>query len=97
MWAIAGAEVFGDPFDRAALARGVAALENHHHAGAGMPHPLLQLHEFGLQPEQFGFVDFVGDLGLRAGGSTFFFFGFADAPSFIAVLIATDVISKQRF
>ena len=42
------AEVFGDPFDRAALARGVTAFEDDHDAGAGMPHPLLQLHEFRL-------------------------------------------------
>jgi len=44
-------QVFRDPFDRATLAGGVATLEDHHHTGPGMPHPLLQLHEFRLQPE----------------------------------------------
>ena len=47
----AGAEVFGDPFDRAALTRGVAALENHHHTCAASAHPLLELYEFRLQTE----------------------------------------------
>ena len=44
-------EIFGDPFDRAALARPVTAFEDHHDAGAGKSHPLLQFHEFRLQPE----------------------------------------------
>ncbi len=44
-------EVFGDPFDGTALARSVAALEDDHQTRPGMPHPLLQLHEFCLQPE----------------------------------------------
>src|ERR1700739_4314667 len=39
----AGAEVFGDPLDRAALAGGVAALENHDNASAGGAGALLGL------------------------------------------------------
>ena len=59
-----GAEIFSDPFDRAALAGSVTAFENHRNTGAGSSHPLLQLHEFRLQPKQFGFVNVVRDLGL---------------------------------
>src|SRR5271166_903527 len=58
----ARAEVFGDPLDRAAFARCITALEHDHDPCAGVPGPLLQLHEFRLQTEQFGFVDVVGDL-----------------------------------
>ena len=58
----AWAEVFGDPLDRSALAGGVATLEDDHNPRAGMPHPRLQLDEFCLQSEQFGFVNIVGDL-----------------------------------
>ena len=35
------AQVFGDPFDRAALARPVTAFEDHHDAGTGMLAPTL--------------------------------------------------------
>jgi hypothetical protein len=45
-------EVLRDPFDRAALARRVPALEDHHEPGALGPHPLLQLHQLRLQTQQ---------------------------------------------
>ena len=47
----AGAEVFGDPFDGAALARGVAALEDDDDPHAGVSGPFLHLYQFRLQPE----------------------------------------------
>ncbi|MDT4858452.1 hypothetical protein FQZ97_929220 [compost metagenome] len=42
-----------DAFDHAALARRVAPLEHDHHLVPGGLHPVLQLHQFGLQAEQF--------------------------------------------
>ena len=53
-------EIFGDPFDGAALARPVTALEDHDDASALGSHPFLHLHQFRLQPEQFGLIHFVG-------------------------------------
>ena len=58
-------EVFGNPFDRAALARPVTAFEDHHDAGTGKSNPLLQFDEFRLQPEQFSFVNLVRKLKRR--------------------------------
>ena len=55
-----GAEVLGDPLDRAALAGGVAALEDDDDALALGPDPLLDLDQLGLQPEQLGLVDLAG-------------------------------------
>jgi hypothetical protein len=43
-------EVLGDSLDRASLAGRVPALEDHHDPGALGPHPLLDLHQLGLQP-----------------------------------------------
>ena len=57
-----GAEVLGDPLDGPALARGVTTFEDHHDPRAGGLDPLLQLDEFGLQPEQLGLVDVVRNL-----------------------------------
>ena len=56
------AQILGDPLDRATLARRIAALEDHHDAGAGLPRPFLELDQLRLQPEDLGFVDLVGDL-----------------------------------
>jgi hypothetical protein len=51
-------EPLGDALDHAALAGGVAALEQHHDLElAGADHPVLQLHELALQPEQLGEVE----------------------------------------
>ena len=52
-----GLRYCGDPLDRAALAGGVPALEDHDDAPALGPDPLLHLHELGLQPEQLRLVD----------------------------------------
>ena len=49
-------EVLGDPFDRAALARGVPALEDHDDPGSGRLDPLLHLDQLGLQPQQLRLV-----------------------------------------
>ena len=40
-----------DSLDRAALARRIAALEEHQDASSGLARPLLKLHELGLQPK----------------------------------------------
>ena len=48
----AGIEPLGDPLDRPALARGIAALEQDHHLLARRHDPVLQLDQLGLQPEQ---------------------------------------------
>ena len=50
-------EVLGDALDRAALAGGVATFEDDHDAAARDPHPLLHLHELGLEAQQLGLVD----------------------------------------
>ncbi|CKT06940.1 Uncharacterised protein [Mycobacterium tuberculosis] len=55
-------EVLGDPFDGATLTSSVTAFEDDHQTRTRMPGPLLQLHEFCLQPKQFGLVDGIGDL-----------------------------------
>ena len=57
-----GAEVLGDPLDGPALAGGVTTFEDHHDPRTGRLDPLLQLDEFGLQPEQLGLVDVVRNL-----------------------------------
>ena len=56
------AEVFGDPLDGATLTGSIASFEDDHDAVAGGPNPLLELHQFGLQAEQLGFIDVVGNL-----------------------------------
>ncbi len=45
-------ESLGDPLDGAALAGGVAALEQHDHLELPVDHPVLQLDELVLQPQQ---------------------------------------------
>ena len=45
-------EPLGDPLDDAALAGSIAALEQDHHLVARGDHPVLQLDQFTLQPEQ---------------------------------------------
>src|SRR5262249_47920744 len=50
-------QVLGDPLDRAALPGRVAALEEDGDPGAGDPHPLLELHELGLQAQQLLLVE----------------------------------------
>jgi hypothetical protein len=45
-------EPLSDAFDDLALARCIAALEDHDHLLLGGCHPVLQLDEFALQPEQ---------------------------------------------
>jgi hypothetical protein len=49
-------EVLGDALDRAALACGVAALEDHHNPGLLCAYPLLGLHQLGLEPVELGLV-----------------------------------------
>src|SRR5690242_2948662 len=44
-------EVLRDPLDGAAFTCGVAALEYHDDTRTGVPDPLLNFHEFSLQPE----------------------------------------------
>jgi len=46
-----------DTLDRAALAGGVASFKDHHQPVAAGDNPVLQLHEFALQAEQFAKVD----------------------------------------
>ena len=46
---VARAHALGDRLDRAALARGVAALEDDAHLQAGVDHPLLHLHQLDVQ------------------------------------------------
>lgn len=60
-----------------------------------MPGPLLQLHEFCLQPKQFGLVDGIGDLA-PARRSDLCPFALDDAPSLVAVLTSTDGISTHH-
>ena len=50
--AVARVQALGDPLDRAALAGGVATLEDHHHLQALVDDPLLHAHELGLEPLQ---------------------------------------------
>jgi len=58
-----------DALDGAALARGIAALEQHHDSEFFSLHPILQLHQFALQPEQFLEIDLAIDgLALRVFG-----------------------------
>ena len=52
-----GVEVLGDPLDGAALAGGVAALEDDDDALLLGPDPLLDLDQLDLEPEQLGLVD----------------------------------------
>ena len=51
-----GVEVLHEPFDRAALARRVAAFEDHHHLLTGFPHPRLKLQKLDLQAVLLGLV-----------------------------------------
>jgi hypothetical protein len=44
-------EPLGDALDDAALAGGIATLENHHHLELLVLHPALQFHQFALQAE----------------------------------------------
>jgi hypothetical protein len=46
----AGVQVLHEALDRAALAGGVAPLEEDHHALPGLLHPRLQLQQLDLQP-----------------------------------------------
>ena len=58
----ARAEVLRDPLDGAALAGGVATLEDHDHPGSRRLGPELDLDQLGLEAEQLGLVDGVRDL-----------------------------------
>jgi hypothetical protein len=49
-------EMLGDALDRAALARRIATLEDHQHLELLVHHPVLQPHQFVLQPEQLAEV-----------------------------------------
>ena len=49
----AGADALGDGADGAALAGGIAALEDHDDAEALVLDPLLELAELGLEPPEF--------------------------------------------
>ncbi len=49
-------QILRHPLDRAALAGRVAPLEDHHQPGTLGPHPLLELHQLVLEPEQFALV-----------------------------------------
>jgi hypothetical protein len=53
----AGVQVLGDPLDRPALARGVAALEDHDEPLPGRADPLLHLDQLLLQVQQLGLVE----------------------------------------
>jgi hypothetical protein len=55
-------EVLGDRLDDAALARGVAALEDHHHPQARGLDVLLELDELGVQALDLALVDLALDL-----------------------------------
>ena len=46
-------EPLGDAFDHAALARSVAALEQHHHLQLVVDHPVLEPDELPLQAQEF--------------------------------------------
>ena len=54
-------EPLGDALDDAALAGGIAALENHHHLELLVLHPALQFDQLALQAEQFLEVDAAVD------------------------------------
>ena len=56
-----GVEELRDPFDRAALARGVTALEDDDDTLPGRLHPLLDGDELLLQALQLGLVPFAGE------------------------------------
>src|SRR5579863_9213748 len=45
-------EAHRNPFDRSALTRGIASLEQNYDFLAGGDDPILQLHQFRLEPEQ---------------------------------------------
>ena len=55
-------QILADTLDRTALTRGIAALEDDEEALASRPHPLLHLHELGLEALQLGLVDLARNL-----------------------------------
>jgi hypothetical protein len=61
-------QALGDALDHAALARGVAPFEQHHHLELLGDHPVLQLDEFALQAQQFAKVGAAVFVELRGGG-----------------------------
>ena len=73
-----GLHALGDGLDRAALARGVASLEDDADLGAGRLHPLLQGDELGVQLAQLGLVRLALHLrpgsGCSSAACCFFFF-----------------------
>ena len=80
----AGVQVLRDPLDRAALAGGVAALEDDHESGAGGADPLLHLDQFGLQAEQLELVErLVHALDLAAGGRLLDVLRLAQVPALL--------------
>ena len=54
-------EALGDALDHAALAGGVAALEEHDHLELVVLDPVLQLHQLALQAEQLLEIDVAVD------------------------------------
>ena len=61
-----GADPLGDRLDGAPLAGPVAPLEHDADLEPLVHHPLLQLHQFTVQPGQFGFIGLAGELLGRA-------------------------------
>ncbi len=55
-------QVVDDALDRAVLAGGVAALEQHHQPPPAGDDPLLQVHELGLQAQQLLLVLLLAQL-----------------------------------
>src|SRR3954452_9151944 len=58
----AGVQRLEDALDRAALARGVAPLEDQHDALAGLLDPVLQLHQLEMQPGDLFLIGLPGEL-----------------------------------
>ena len=59
----AGVEILGDAFNRGAFPGGITALHDHHNPGAGLHHPPLHFHQFGLEPFQLGLIGFLRQFG----------------------------------
>ncbi len=64
-----GVQALHDALDDAAFARRIASFEHDHGFVAGGHHPVLQLHQFALQAEQFSEIG----LAVFTQGGLFFF------------------------
>ena len=62
-------EALDDPLDRAALAGGITPFEHHHDLQSLVLDPVLQLHQFVLEAEQFGEISLPVECGAARFGA----------------------------